>query len=107
MTITHPWHPLRGQQVPLLRVRSGRNAALIVRFPDGFPCAIPADWTDYSGSPSGDRPPPTPLLEGEALRQIVHWLAHRPPPEAAPPAPGAPDQEPLRGPANRSASSIT
>ena len=35
VTITHPYHPLKGQQVEVVRVLRGPDPDLIVRFPDG------------------------------------------------------------------------
>jgi hypothetical protein len=35
VTITHPYHPLRGQQLPVVCFRHGESPDVIVRLPDG------------------------------------------------------------------------
>ena len=48
VTITHPNHPLRGQQVEIIRVRRGIDPDLVVRLPDGQHVAIAMSGTDYA-----------------------------------------------------------
>jgi hypothetical protein len=48
ITITHPAHPLRGQQVEVIRLRRGPDPDLIIRLPDGSHSAIAASSTDYA-----------------------------------------------------------
>lgn len=73
MTITHPYHPLHGQQVEIIRIRRGNDPDLIIRGPGGQHRAIAASWTDYAG---GDQPmvSPPPLLDLEGLRQIAQLM---------------------------------
>src|SRR3954454_17374331 len=47
VTITHPHHPLCGQQVAIVRVRRGEDPDLIVQLPDGTHAAIAMSCTDY------------------------------------------------------------
>lgn len=47
MTITHPYHPLCGQEVEVIRRKRGVNDALIVRAPDGYHMAVALDSTNY------------------------------------------------------------
>jgi Family of unknown function (DUF5372) len=62
-TVTHPFHPLRGQTFEVLKVRrlSGQDS-LSVRHAELGTIAMPRDWTDWA--PPGVEPPPgcTPLL---------------------------------------------
>ena len=75
MTITHPFHPLRGQQVEIIRIRRGTDPHLIVRLPDGIHAAIAVDWTDYA-TPSDLEPPSVPphLLDFDGLCQVVQFI---------------------------------
>src|SRR5215472_2288357 len=60
--ITHPFHPLRGQQFVVLKVRIVAGVkALSLRHPDLGSFAVPRDWTDWT--------PPGTLarLNGERL----------------------------------------
>ena len=75
VTITHPHHPLRGQQVEIVRLRRGIDLDLIVRLPDGRHAAIALSGTDYLAPPEDDRPPrPGHLLDLNGLRQILQVL---------------------------------
>ena len=77
--ITHPFHPLCGQQVEVVRVRRGADPDLIVRLPDGCHAALAMSWTDYA-APSGlnlDPPSVAPhLLDFDGLRQIAQLIDH-------------------------------
>ena len=45
--ITHPYHPLRGQQFPLLKIRRiGGAETVILRGTSGGTFAVPLAWTD-------------------------------------------------------------
>ena len=71
MTITHPHHPLYGQQVEIIRVRRGPDPDLIIRHLDGYHGAIAASWTTYASAPDalpGEKPP---LLDLEGLYQLA------------------------------------
>jgi hypothetical protein len=75
VTITHPFHPLRGQQVEIIRIRSGTDPNLIVRLPDGSHAAVAVDWTDYATS--SDLEPlsvPPHLLDFDGLCQVVQFI---------------------------------
>lgn len=76
MTITHPYHPLCGQRVPIVRLRQGADPDLIVRLPDGTHAAVSMSSTDYAGR-AADRPrgSATRLLELHGLRQLARLLA--------------------------------
>ena len=75
MIITHPFHPLCGQQVEVVRIRSGANPDLIVRHPDGFHAAIAVDWTNYAALPDLDPPPISPnLLDFDGLWQAAQLV---------------------------------
>jgi hypothetical protein len=75
VTITHPHHPLCGQQVPVVSIRRGRNPDLIVRLPDGSHAVIATLLTDY-GAPAGQVPVAAspPLLALPGLRQIAQFI---------------------------------
>ena len=73
--MTHPYHPLHGQRVQLIRVRRGPDPDLIIRMPDGYHGAIAASLTDYAGTPEADRSyTEPPLLSLEGLWQIAQFI---------------------------------
>jgi hypothetical protein len=75
VTITHPHHPLRGQQVEIVRLRRGPNPDLIVQLPDGRHAAIALSDTDYLSHPEDDLSPRSDhLLDLNGLRQILQVL---------------------------------
>lgn len=75
VTITHPHHPLNGQQVTVIRIRRGADPDLVVRLPDGTHAAIAMSLTDYAATPEAELPvAATHLLELDGLRQVVQLL---------------------------------
>ncbi len=76
VTVTHPHHPLYGQQVEIIRVRRGPDPDLIIRHIDGYHGAIAASWTSYAsaaGVPVFQTPP---LLDLEGLCHLAHCVEH-------------------------------
>lgn len=73
MTITHPHHPLRGQQLPIVGIRHGASPDVIVRLPDGSHGAIALDATDYTGDASVPTHP-RHLLDLTGLRQMATFI---------------------------------
>ena len=76
MTITHPYHPLCGQQVEIIRIHHrGADPDLVVQFPDGLHAAIAMSWTDYV-TPRGFELPSAPphLLDFDGLRQAIQLI---------------------------------
>ena len=75
MTITHPYHPLYGQQVEIIRICRGADPALVVQYPDGLHVVIAMSWTDYA-SPQDFDPPSTPphLLDSNGLCRVVQLI---------------------------------
>jgi len=77
VTITHPYHPLSGQQCEVIRIRRGMDPDLIVRLRDGSHAAIAMSWTDYGGEPAliaEQNGHDLPLLDLQGLRQIGHLI---------------------------------
>lgn len=75
MTITHPHHPLCGQQVEVIRIRRGADPDLIVKLPNGLHAAIAMSWTSYAAPATLETPPPvTPLLDFNGLRQVAQII---------------------------------
>ena len=84
MTITHPQHPFRGQQVEVVRLRraaGGADPDLIVRLPDGVHAAIAMSSTDFGGpaaralsAPLPATAVPPPLLDLDGLRQAAQFI---------------------------------
>lgn len=74
VTITHPHHPLCGQQCQVVYVRQGIDPDLILRLADGTHAAIAMSWTD-SGHPQQLSTPEgetdLPRLDLQGLRQII------------------------------------
>jgi hypothetical protein len=77
VTVTHPYHPLYGKQVQIIRVRRGPDPDLIIRMPDGYHGAIAASLTDYAGASQADPSTASPsLLSIEGLWKITQFLEH-------------------------------
>jgi hypothetical protein len=77
VTITHPNHPLCGQQVEVIRIRRGTDPDLIVRLPSGLHAAITMSWTNYAAASTLDSPPiPSHLLDLNGLHQVVQLIDH-------------------------------
>jgi hypothetical protein len=75
VTITHPYHPLNGQQVEVVRVRRGLDPDLIVRLPDGRHAAVAMSMTNHAGSTETEwLDGRLHLLDLNGLRQIVSFL---------------------------------
>jgi Family of unknown function (DUF5372) len=75
VTVTHPYHPLHGQRVQVIRVRRGPDPDLIIRMPDGYHGAIAASLTDYAGPVDLDlSTAEPPLLSVEGLCLIAQWV---------------------------------
>jgi hypothetical protein len=77
VTITHPHHPLHGQQLPVVRVRQGERPDVIVRLPDGSHAAAALSATDGAANPSASLPPAAAshLLDLNGLRQLAQLIA--------------------------------
>jgi hypothetical protein len=75
VTITHPHHPLCGQQVTIVSIRRGRNPDLVVCLPDGSHAAVGMSLTDY-GVQAGPGPVVSSahLLSLPGLRQIAQLI---------------------------------
>jgi Family of unknown function (DUF5372) len=76
VTITHPHHPLRGQQLPVVCLRQGAKPDVIVRLPDGSHAAVALDATDHAADASAPSLPSstTHLLDLNGLRQMAQFL---------------------------------
>jgi hypothetical protein len=71
--ITHPFHPLRGQQFPVLKSRSVRGVeCLILKGSESGTFAVPRAWTDQARPDSYRDAEAAPrLLKLEYLVTIV------------------------------------
>jgi Family of unknown function (DUF5372) len=76
VTITHPHHPLRGQQLPVVCVRHGERPDVIVRLPDGSHAAVALSATDYAADPLAALAPGAAphLLDLQGLRQLAQLI---------------------------------
>jgi hypothetical protein len=76
VTITHPHHPLRGQQLPVVCVRHGSSPDVIVRLPDGSHAAVALNATDYVSDSLASSPSVAAahLLDLRGLRQLAQLL---------------------------------
>ena len=72
--MTHPSHPLYGQQVEIIRVRRGSDPDLIIRHLDGYHGAIAASWTTYASTPDTVPSEKPPLLDLEGLCQLARVI---------------------------------
>lgn len=72
VTVTHPFHPLRGKKLELVHRPRKPNSKLRVRGPEGKTFHIPRDWTDFEAQQG--RPPqaaPYRLLDIRGLRAVA------------------------------------
>jgi hypothetical protein len=75
VTVTHPHHPLYGQEVKVIRLRRGADPDLVIRHPDGFHTAIAMSCTDYAASsPSPHDGFPPSLLDYAGLCQLAEFI---------------------------------
>jgi hypothetical protein len=75
VTITHPFHPLHGQKLEVIKVLRGENSKIVVRLPNGKHSRMLREWTDYDASKvnqtSADHPC---LLDIKGLREVVQII---------------------------------
>ena len=76
MTVIHPYHPLYGQQVEIIRIRRGADPDLIIGHLDGYHGAIAASWTTYASAPGALPAEKPPLLDLEGLQLLAHVVEH-------------------------------
>lgn len=77
VTVTHPYHPLRGQTLEVVRVPQKVNSRLLVRHPDGSTFPIPRDWTDFEASRVEQTEAPSAhLLDIKGLRAIAKIIGN-------------------------------
>jgi hypothetical protein len=89
VTIIHPYHPLNGQQVEVVRVLRGPDPDLIVRHPDGRHAAISMSLTSYANpQESKGMEARLHLLDLDGLHQIVAFLDALQVPTVSPALPG-------------------
>ena len=72
--MTHPHHPLYGQQVEIIRVRRSRDPDLIIRHLDGYHGAIAASWTTYASIADELACEKPALLDLEGLLQVARLV---------------------------------
>jgi hypothetical protein len=74
--ITHPHHPLHGQQLPVVCSRRGESPDVIVRLPDGSHAAIALNSTDFATDASSSLPSVavSHLLDLQGLRQMAQFI---------------------------------
>jgi hypothetical protein len=76
VTVCHPHHPLRGQQLPVVNIRHGEHPDVIVRLPDGSHAAVALEATDLAVNPSAAIRPAhaSHVLDIDGLRRMVQLL---------------------------------
>jgi hypothetical protein len=74
--ITHPFHPLRGQRFPVLKIRRVSSVAcLSLRHADLGSFAVPQEWTDWGAPHEASQAPLIIDASGLAdLAAIVDFL---------------------------------
>lgn len=81
VTITHPFHPLRGHRLELVRIERGDDPCLTLRRNDGLCLRIAMSATDFAAEVDDRSPPSTlPRLDPEGLhllRRRVDQLRER------------------------------
>jgi hypothetical protein len=76
VTVTHPHHPLFGQQLQVVRIqhRPPAEPDLIVALPDGSHAGIALSCTDYA-PPTVPGTAAAPLLDLDGLRRLADYVA--------------------------------
>jgi len=77
VTITHPCHPLCGQQVKVLCVPRSLTPRIFIQLPNGLQARIPLEWTNYLAlTAKGHESPVTPthLLDFAGLRHAAQFI---------------------------------
>lgn len=70
MRVTHPFHPLSGQQLACVGERDNRyGKRLLLRVDDGTICSVPPQWTDLACAD-----PEIVLGGGRALFRVVDLM---------------------------------
>ncbi len=77
VTVTHPHHPLFGQQLHIVRIqhRPPSEPDLIVCLPDGSHAGIAISCTDYAPQPASLSDTARPLLDLDGLRRLAGYVA--------------------------------
>lgn len=77
VTVTHPHHPLFGQQLHVVRIqhRPPAEPDLIVCLPDGLHAGIAISCTDYAPRPTSLSDAARPLLDLDGLRRLASYVA--------------------------------
>ena len=76
-TVTHPFHPLRGQRFEVLKLRRAAGVdSLILRHPQRGSYTVAQDWTDW-GLPevTTGEPTLTAKLDAASLMGLAELLA--------------------------------
>ena len=70
--ITRPHHPLRNQQVEVLKAD---KQSLVIRLPDTSTMKLPRKWTDADGQSSTVPVAPAEIFTIEAIRELIDLVA--------------------------------
>jgi hypothetical protein len=74
--ITHPYHPLHGKRLEVVRILQGVRSGLMIRMPDGTQARVPRNWTDYESSQDGQAATDAShLLDIRGLHQAARIIA--------------------------------
>ena len=75
VTVMHPFHPLHGQKLEVVKVLRGKDSKIVVRLPDGKHSRMLREWTDYDASKVDRTLTNHPcLLDVKGLREIVQII---------------------------------
>jgi hypothetical protein len=76
VTVCHPHHPLRGQQLPVVNIRHGEHPDVIVRLPDGNHAAVALEATNLAEEQSVtcSATHVSHVLDIEGLRRMVQLV---------------------------------
>ena len=74
--MTHPFHPLTGQRLPVLKRRVLGGTPMLQLQVGQDSVSVPEDWTDGAVAPApAGAGAPAALLTPEALRELLELLA--------------------------------
>jgi hypothetical protein len=84
VTVTHPFHPLSGRRLPVLKRRVLDGVAMLQLQVEQDSVCMPESWTDrVSSAACLAHEESIPILAPEALRELLELVAALQPPDGA------------------------
>lgn len=75
VTVTHPFHPLHGKKLEIVKAPHAKGSKIVVRLPDGKHCRMPREWTDYDAAKADQASSNhSCLLDVKGLREVAQII---------------------------------